>query len=80
MNVVNMHEAKTHLSQLVDRALAGEEVVIGRAGKPAVRLVPVEETAEPRKPGALRGRIWMAPDFDEPLPPDVQRLFEDGDD
>lgn len=71
-----MHEAKTHLSQLVVRALAGEEVVIGRNGKPAVRLVPVEETREPRRGGTLAGRIRIAPDFDDPLPPEIQRYFD----
>ena len=76
MNVVNMHEAKTKLSQLVDRALAGEEIVIGRAGKPAVKLVPVEEELQPRKLGTLDGQIWIAPDFDDPLPPEIQRYFE----
>lgn len=76
MNVVNMHEAKTHLSQLVDRALAGEEVVIGRNGKPAVKLVPVEEELAPREPGGLEGKIWIADDFDDPLPREIQRYFD----
>ena len=52
--LVNMYEAKTQLSRLVDRAVAGEEIIVGRAGKPLVRLVPVEELG-PRKPGLLRG-------------------------
>jgi prevent-host-death family protein len=52
--LVNIYEAKTKLSRLVDRATAGEEILIGRAGKPLVRLVPVEELG-PRKPGLLRG-------------------------
>lgn len=73
-----MHEAKTHLSRLVERAAKGEEVVIAKAGRPVARLVPYEETDEPRKPGAWKGRVWMAPDFDE-LPPDVVAAFE-GDD
>ena len=62
---VNIHEAKTHLSRLVDRAAAGEEIVIGRAGKPLVKLVPYRPPAEPRRLGALKGRIWIAPDFDD---------------
>ena len=78
MAIVNMHEAKTHLSRLVERAAKGEEVVIAKAGRPVARLVPYEETDEPRKPGAWKGRVWMAPDFDE-LPPDVVAAFE-GDD
>ena len=63
---VNMHEAKAQLSQLVARAEAGEEVVIARAGKPAVRLVPVAPAKkQPRKPGLWKGKGWIAPDFDQ---------------
>jgi prevent-host-death family protein len=62
--VVNMHLAKTTLSRLVERALAGEEVIIGRAGKPLVRLVPVPSKAEPRVPGRSKGRVWISPDFE----------------
>jgi prevent-host-death family protein len=63
---VNMHEAKSRLSQLVAKAEAGEEVVIARAGKPAVRLVPVAPPKKPRrKPGLWKGKGWIAPDFDE---------------
>jgi prevent-host-death family protein len=68
---VGMHEAKTKLSQLVERAEAGEEVIIARRGKPAVQLVPVEPTgslADVR--GAWRGRVRVAEDFDE-LPDDI---------
>lgn len=75
MTVVNMHEAKTHLSRLVERAAQGEDVVIAKAGRPVARLVPYAETDEPRKLGAWKGRVWMAPDFDE-LPPDILRAFE----
>jgi len=68
---VNVLEAKTQLSRLLDRALAGEEVVIARAGRPLVRLVPVEaEEALPRVPGALVGKGWISEDFNEPLPDD----------
>lgn len=73
---VGMHDAKTHLSKLVERAEAGEDVVIQRNGKPAVRLVPVVE--EPRSlasvRGAWRGRVHMADDFDE-LPKDIAEAF-----
>lgn len=55
--VANMHEAKTHLSRLVERALAGEEVLIARAGTPLVRLQPVAPGRAPRRPGALHGRV-----------------------
>lgn len=62
--IVNMHQAKTTLSRLVERALAGEEIIIGRNGTPLVRLVPVPQKPEPRKPGRLKGQIWISPDFE----------------
>jgi prevent-host-death family protein len=73
---VGMHDAKTHLSKLVERAEAGEEIVIQRNGKPAVRLVPVVEqpTSLASVRGAWRGRVHMAEDFDE-LPEDIAETF-----
>ncbi|MCL8207563.1 MAG: type II toxin-antitoxin system prevent-host-death family antitoxin [Actinomycetia bacterium] len=65
--LVTMHEAKSQLSRLVQQALAGEDVVIGRAGTPLVRLVPVQ-AVERRQPGSARGRVVVAPTFDDPLP------------
>ena len=62
---VTIHEAKTHLSRLVARAAAGEEIVIARAGEPMARLVAYEERREPRVPGRLKGKIWIADDFDD---------------
>lgn len=62
--IVNIHEAKTHLSRLVERAAAGEEIVIGKAGRPMARLVAFTERKKPRKPGALKGRLQVADDFD----------------
>lgn len=62
--LVNMHEAKTHLSRLVDQAASGEEIVIGRAGRPVARLVAYQERGAARSPGALRGRLWVSEDFD----------------
>jgi prevent-host-death family protein len=62
--LVNIHEAKTHLSRLVDRAAAGEEIVIGKAGRPLARLVPFVADRGPREPGRWRGRVRIAPDFD----------------
>lgn len=62
--LVNMHEAKTHLSQLVERVEGGEEVIIGRAGRPVARLVPYAKARSQREPGALRGKVWLADDFD----------------
>jgi prevent-host-death family protein len=73
---VNIHEAKTHLSRLVDEAAAGDEIVIARAGKPVARLVGLPSGGEPRKLGMLRGKIWIGPDFDEPLPDEIQRAFD----
>ena len=61
---VNMHEAKTQLSKLVERVAAGEEVVIARAGKPVAKLVAVDATKGPRRLGMLRGQIWLADDWD----------------
>jgi prevent-host-death family protein len=74
MSLVNVHEAKTHLSRLIDRAAAGEEIVIGRAGKPVARLVPL--AAPQRTFGSLRGQVWMADDFDDDL--GLADLFEGG--
>lgn len=70
-----MQEAKTHLSRLVDAAEAGEEIVIAKAGRPCVRLVPVKRDESPRELGRLRGAIRVADDFDAPLP-EVEALFE----
>jgi prevent-host-death family protein len=63
--VVNVHEAKTHLSRLLDRAAAGEEIVVARAGRPVARLVALAPDRAPREPGLLRDRIVTAPDFDD---------------
>jgi prevent-host-death family protein len=73
---VNMHEAKTELSKLVERALAGEDIVIARAGVPVVRLVPVQRTA-PRKLGQWKGRVKLADDFNEPLPSEELAAWEE---
>lgn len=67
----NIHEAKTHFSSLVERVERGEELVISRAGRPVARLVPIAQPNEgDRVPGARAGGMWMADDFDDPLPPD----------
>jgi prevent-host-death family protein len=75
MAEVNIHEAKTHLSKLLRRVTAGEEIVIARAGKPVARLVPVAEPPRPRELGRDRGKIWIADDFDT-LDPDILADFE----
>jgi len=74
MKQVNLHAAKTHLSRLVDEAANGREIVIAKAGKPMVRLVPVRSRAR-RGFGDLKGRIRMTADFDAPLPADLLRRF-----
>jgi prevent-host-death family protein len=61
---VNVHEAKTHLSRLIERVQAGEEIVVARAGRPVARLVPYRARTEPRTPGAWRGLVVIHPDFD----------------
>jgi len=65
---VNMHEAKSRLSQLVELVERGERVLIARNGTPVAELVPVATKAGKRKGGQLKGKVWMSPDFDEPLP------------
>lgn len=62
---VNIHEAKTHFSRLVERAEAGEEILIARAGRPVARLVPLRARTRPREPGLWRGRVRIAPGFDD---------------
>lgn len=68
---VNIYDAKTRLSQLVERAEAGEEIIIARGGRPAARLVPFRSAAVKRKPGRMRGRIRVSTNFDDPLPSDL---------
>ncbi len=75
-----MHDAKTHLSRLAERAAGGEEIVIARSGKPLARLVALEQSHKPRKLGLWRGMVWMSEDFDAPLPAELQRGFEGHDD
>jgi prevent-host-death family protein len=63
--IVNVHEAKTHLSRLLDRAAAGEEIVVARAGRPVARLIALAPERAPRVPGHLRGKIATTADFDD---------------
>lgn len=75
---VNMHEAKTHLSKLVERVEGGEEIVIDRAGKPVAKLVPLPQPkAGKRKLGGWEGKVWISPDFDE-RDEEFERLFYGG--
>ena len=78
MKQVNIHEAKTHLSQLLSRALSGEEIVIAKAGKPMVRLVPVEEPLSDRVLGQDEGLFTVPEDFNAPLPEEILSAFEGG--
>lgn len=74
--VVNVHEAKTHLSRLLERVRQGEEIVIAKSGRPVARLVAVTECSKQRVPGSARGLITIGPDFDAPLPEDILEAFE----
>ena len=65
MQLVNVHQAKTQLSKLLDQVVSGEEIVIARHGKPVARLSPMPAELPPRKPGALKGKIWIADNFDD---------------
>ncbi|MGH9530140.1 MAG: type II toxin-antitoxin system Phd/YefM family antitoxin [Terriglobales bacterium] len=75
---VNIHEAKTHLSRLLRKVVDGQEIVIARAGVPIARLVPVKKHGKTRPLGMDRGRVWVADDFDAPLPDDLLAEFYGG--
>jgi prevent-host-death family protein len=75
---VNIHEAKTHLSRLLQRVAAGEEVTIARAGVPVARLVAAEPKTKTRPLGFARGQIWVAEDFDARLPDELLKEFYGG--
>ena len=77
-SVINIHEAKTHLSRIVDDVAAGAEVIIAKAGKPMARLSPISPIARPKKLGLLKGKIKVPDDFNAPLNEGVIRAFEDG--
>ena len=73
MEQVNVHQAKTHLSRLLERVAEGEEIVIAKSGRPMAMLVPMP--SEPRRPGRLKGKIRMDEDFDAPLPEEIAAAF-----
>lgn len=78
LKTVNMHEAKTHLSRLVEEAAEGTEIIITKAGKPRARLIACEQpprSRKPRKLGWLKGKIWISDDFDAPLSDEGVRLW-----
>lgn len=72
---VNIHEAKTHFSKLIERVRLGEEVIVAKAGTPVARLVPVQAPPKQRQPGSARGQIKIGDDFDAPLPSDIAEAF-----
>ena len=74
MLITNISEAKARLSALIEKVMAGQEVIIGKAGKPVAKLVRYERSEKPRKPGALKGKIKISDDFDE-LPKDIAKAF-----
>jgi len=74
--IVNVHEAKTHLSKLLERVQLGEEVIIAKSGKPVARLVGVGERPKRREPGSAKGTLIYSDDFDAPLPEEVLNSFE----
>lgn len=74
MHITNIHQAKTQLSRLIERVLQGEEIVIGRAGKPVAKLVPYEQSVQPRQGGQWRGQVAIEDNFDE-LPEEIAAAF-----
>lgn len=78
MRSVDIHEAKNHLSRLVEQAASGEEIVIAKAGRPMAKLVPIKTNRRRRKPGSMVGKIRIAEDFDAPLPDDLLSRFLGG--
>lgn len=73
--LLNLYEAKTELSNLVDRAAAGEEIIIAKAGRPLAKLVPLGRPHHRRKPGGWQGKVRVSEDFDAPLPEEVIEAF-----
>ncbi len=78
MTSISVYNARAEFSRLIERALAGEDIVITRRGKPAVRLVPVAQEPPARKPGALKGLFEVTDEFFEPLPDDILDAFDNG--
>lgn len=76
MKTFTIHEAKTNLSKLIQKACDGEEIVISRGDDPIVRLVPIKDIKGRRKPGVLKGKLTVGPEFFEPLPPEELEHWE----
>ena len=77
MQITNIHEAKTHFSKLINRVITGEEIIIGKAGKPVAKVIPYVRSDEPRRGGQWHGKVNIADDFDE-LPEDIAAAFWGG--
>ena len=77
MQIINIHQAKTNLSKLIAMTLAGEDVIIAKAGKPVAKIVAYKEKVKPRKPGLWKGKIWMSDDFNDE-DPEINKLFYEG--
>lgn len=75
-SIVNIHQAKTHLSRLVDEVYEGKEFILAKAGKPLVKLVPLKKARAKRKPGFLKGKIKIGENFDAPLPQEWLDVFD----
>lgn len=76
MQVVNIHDAKTQFSKLIEAVAGGEEIIIARAGKPTARLVPILIEKIVRRPGGLQGKLRISEDFDAPFPDELMAAFE----
>lgn len=74
--IIKLYDAKTHLSDLVERAARGEEFIIAKGDEPKARLVPIMKQARQRVPGEWEGRVWISDDFDAPLPREISDAFE----
>jgi prevent-host-death family protein len=76
MKTITIHKAKTQLSKLIEQACRGEDIVIARGSEPVVRLVAIQSPRGDRKPGALKGKLHLGPEFFEPLPPEELDRWE----
>jgi prevent-host-death family protein len=75
VRTVDLKAAKVHLSRLLDQIAAGGQIIIATDGKPVARLLPYETRREPRRPGLMKGRIWISEHFDHPLPEEIMAAF-----
>jgi prevent-host-death family protein len=76
--IINVHEAKTHLSKLIDQAHAGREIILAKAGTPYARLVPLEKALSRRVPGRWKGRLTVTDDFLDPMPEQELKAWKQG--